>query len=99
MKPTYTPPLCPFLISKSVINFCKPTHPPIHDCDAVGGAFYYLVLRMQNPCRRQAIITLGANATTCRRQTIYILVSIHSPYLRLLIVGAAEGGEREGVLV
>jgi hypothetical protein len=23
---------------------------------------------MQNPCRRQAIITLGANATTCRRQ-------------------------------
>ncbi len=28
----------------------------------------YLVLRMQNPCRRQAIITLGANATTCRRQ-------------------------------
>jgi hypothetical protein len=42
-------------------------------CDAVGGAFYYLVLRMQNPCRRQAIIiTLGANATTCRRQAIYV---------------------------
>jgi len=35
-------------------------HPPIPPppplCDAVGGAFYYLVLRMQNPCRRQAII-------------------------------------------
>jgi hypothetical protein len=28
---------------------------------------------MQNPCRRQAIIiTLGANATTCRRQAIYV---------------------------
>ena len=26
-----------------VINFYKPTHPPIHDCDAVGGEFYYLV--------------------------------------------------------
>ena len=36
----------------------------------------------------------SANATTCRRQAIYILVSIHRPYLRLLIVGAAEGGER-----
>jgi hypothetical protein len=35
---------------------------------------------MQNPCRRQAIIiTLGANATTCRRQAIYILVSIPLP--------------------
>ena len=52
-----------------------PPPPPL--CDAVGGAFYYLVLRMQNPCRRQAIIiTLGANATTCRRQAIYILASI-----------------------
>jgi len=30
---------------------------------------------MQNPCRRHAIITLGANATTCRRQATYILVS------------------------
>ncbi len=72
----------------------KPIHPPYihpsahlsthtsapHLCDAVGGAFYYLVLRMQNPCRRQAIkITLGANATTCRRQAIYILVSIPPP--------------------
>ena len=36
--PTYRPPLYPYLISKSVINFCKPTPPPIHDCDAVGGA-------------------------------------------------------------
>ena len=27
MKPTLTPPLYPFLISKSVINFCKPTQP------------------------------------------------------------------------
>ena len=34
---------------------------------------HHLVLRMQNPCRRQAIITLGANATTCRRQAILIL--------------------------
>jgi hypothetical protein len=52
-----------------------PTHPFLHPslCDAVGGAFYYLVLRMPNPCRRQAIIiTLGVNATTCRRQAIYI---------------------------
>jgi hypothetical protein len=49
--------------------------PPL--CDAVGGEFYYLVLRMQNPCRRQALITLGANATTCRRQpNMYMLVSI-----------------------
>jgi hypothetical protein len=32
-------------------------------CDAVGGAFYYLVLRMQNPCRRQAIFILGFTAT------------------------------------
>ena len=38
-------------------------------------------------------ITLGANATTCLRQAIYILISIR-PYLRLFIVGAAEGGER-----
>jgi hypothetical protein len=57
------------------INETIPPPPPL--CDAVGGAFYYLVLRMQNPCRRQAIIiTLGANATTCRRQAIYILASI-----------------------
>jgi hypothetical protein len=35
---------------------------------------------MQNPCRRQAIIiTLRANATTCRRQAIYILISIPLP--------------------
>jgi hypothetical protein len=27
---------------------------------------------MQNPCRRQAIITLGANATTCRRIIITV---------------------------
>jgi len=27
----YRPPLCPFLISKSVINFCKPTQPPIRN--------------------------------------------------------------------
>ena len=61
------------------INETIPLPPPL--CDAVGGAFYYLVLRMQNPCRRQAIIiTLGANVTTCWRQAIYILVSIH-PFL------------------
>ena len=36
---------------------------------------------------------LGANATTCRRQAIHMLVSIR-PYLCLFIVGAAEGGER-----
>jgi hypothetical protein len=45
MKTTLTPPLYPFLIFKSVINFCKSTHPPIpppiHDCDAVGVAFNY----------------------------------------------------------
>ena len=44
--------------------------PPVHDCDAVGGAFYYLVLRMQNPCRRQSII--------------YKYLSLH-PSLRLSI--------------
>ena len=66
------------------ISILPPTYPPIPPppplCDAVGGAFCYLVLRMQNPCRRQAIIiTLGANATTCRRQAICILVSIPPP--------------------
>ena len=46
----------------------------------------YLVLRMQNPCRRRAIITLGANATTCRRQSITYKYPSISPYLRLFIV-------------
>ncbi len=36
----------------------KPFTPPLCPCDAVGGAFYYLVLRMQNPCWRQAIYIL-----------------------------------------
>ena len=49
MKPTLTPPLYPFLISKSVINFCKPTqleknvisfcNPPIHPKDFVYETF------------------------------------------------------------
>jgi hypothetical protein len=60
-----------------LISILPLTYPPIPSpprlCDAVGGAFFYLVLRMPNPCRRQAIIiTLGANATTCRRQAIII---------------------------
>ena len=73
-----------FREAKDSVNFsffillhksAKPIHPPyIHLsahlsthtstpslCDAVGGAF----------------ITLGANATTCRRQAIYLLASIH----------------------
>ena len=39
-------------------------------------------------------ITLGANATTCRRQSIIYKYPSIRPYLRLFIVGAAEGGER-----
>ena len=53
---------------------------------------------MQNPCRRQAITTLGANATTCRRQAIYILVSIHwslDEFAGIVAPGASVGG-REG---
>jgi hypothetical protein len=62
----------------------------------------YLVLRMQNRCRRQAIITLGANATTCRRQAIYILGSIlceaHAhPSAKGMRGGIANGGMRGGI--
>ena len=79
------PPIHPFL---------KPTHPPKPPppplCDAVGGAFLlpweecdhlpeagnnYLVLQMQNPCRRQAI---------------YIMVSIHVRF-PTLAAGADSG--------
>jgi hypothetical protein len=77
------PPYVHFSYPNLLSTFANPPirpylHPPPL-CDAVGGAFYYLVLRMPNPCRRQAItITLGANETTCRRQAIYIYIVIHS---------------------
>ena len=64
----------------------KPIPPPIHDC-AYGALITF-------DCAYGAFITLGANATTCRRQSIIYKYPSISPYLRLFIVGAAEGDER-----
>ena len=41
--------------------------PPIHDCDAVGGAFYYLGIEC-DPLPEAGSKFLGANATPYRRQ-------------------------------
>ena len=64
----------------------RPLPLPIHDC-AYGALITF-------DCAYGAFITLGANATTCRRQSIIYKYPSISPYLRLFIVGAAEGGER-----
>ena len=64
----------------------KPIPPPIHDC-AYGALITF-------DCAYGAFITLGANATTRRRQSIIYKYPSIRTYLRLFIVGAAEGGER-----
>ena len=88
------PPLCPALrpsirnVAKLIrlrrISLKRDNHnlsipPPPPLCDAVGGVFYYL----GSECDHQP--EAGNN--------IYWYPSM-SPYLRLFIVGAAEGGER-----
>jgi len=73
--------ICYQLLQTKKHQSTKPTHPPIHDCDAVGVAFYYLVFANAKP-----LPEVGNNN--------YLWYPSISPYLRPLIVGAAEGGER-----
>ena len=70
------------------ISILPPTYPPIPPppplCDAVGGAFCYLVLRMKNPCRRHS-------------QYIYGKRAIFKKFISILVTVTEKGSDRDEI--